>query len=396
VKPTSLRAPLLLSGLTILAGCGKSSPPPAPPPPQVGVVIAHPQTVPLNRDLVGRLSAYYSANVYARVSGVLLKRTYQEGSTVREGQVLYEIDPSFYQSVLKNDLAILAGDQATYVYDRLTAQRDQKLLPYGSVSQETVDNANATALAAAAKVQADQAAVDGARISLSYTQVTSPIDGIAGQQQVTQGTVVGSGTSDAGTNGTLLTTVEQIDSLYANFTISAADLVTLRQSQNVSLAEQGQIKVQITLPNGSTYDQLGTLDFSGVIVNATTGAVNLRALVPNPGHELLPGLYVTLVVRLGEQSNVFLIPQQALQRDTIGAYALVVGQDSKVVRKDVTANENLGTDWIVTSGLAAGDRVIVSGLQSAHEGGVATPVPWQATPPASAPASNGPAAGSHP
>ena len=380
MKSSPSRAPLLTLSIVALAACSKGGPPPAPPPPQVGVVTAEPRTVPLTRDLVGRLAPYYSANVTARVSGVLLKRAYTEGSEVKQGQLLFEIDPAYYQTVLNNDLATLAEDQATYLNNRVTAERNRKLLPVGSVSQQTVDDADAAERSAAAKVQADQAAVNGARINLGYTKVSAPIGGIAGQQQVTQGALVGNSSSDAGSGGTLLTTVEQIDSLYVNFTISAADLVSLRQAQNqggVALAQQDQTTVQIILPNGGKYQQLGTLDFSDVAVNATTGAVNLRALVPNAQHQLLPGMYVTLNVDFGQQNNVFLIPQQALQRDTVGAYALVVDQDGKVLRKDVSANDNYGHDWIVTSGLAAGDQVIVSGLQSTREGGQAKASPWQ-------------------
>lgn len=364
--------------LIALASCQKKVPP--APPPQVAVVTAQAQSVALTRQLVGRLSAYYSANVIARVSGVLLKRVYTEGSEVRQGQLLFQIDPAYYQTQLDNDLAALAQDQATELNDRTTAERYHKLLPVGSVSQQTVDNADAAERSAAAKVNADQAIVESARLYLSYTRITSPISGVAGQQQVTEGAVVGSSTSDAGVAGTLLTTVQQIDPVYVNFTISAADLMTLRQAQSagsVALRRQNAITVQIGLPNGSRYGRLGTLDFSDIAVNAATGAVNLRARVANSAHELLPGMYVTLTVDLGRQNNVFLIPQQALQRDTVGAYLLVVGQDGKVVRKDVSATDSRGADWIVTSGLANGDQVIVSGLQAVQEGGQAQATPWQ-------------------
>jgi membrane fusion protein (multidrug efflux system) len=284
--------------------------------------------------------------------------------------------------VLDSDLATLAQDQATEVYARLTAERDRKLLPVGSVSQQTVDDADSNARSAAAKIKADKAAVESARINLGYTKVTSPITGTAGQQQVTQGALVGSGTSDGGSSGTLLTTIDQIDPLYVNFTVSAADLVTWRQAQqhgDLALAQQNKTTVQVVLPNGSAYGTLGTLDFSDVVVNATTNAVNLRALVPNPGHLLLPGMFVTLNVSFGEQTHVFLIPQQSMQRDTVGAFVLVVGQDGKVARKDVTANDSYGDDWIVTSGLAAGDQIVVSGLQIAKIGAQVTPKPWQPT-----------------
>jgi membrane fusion protein (multidrug efflux system) len=375
--------------LIALAGCHKKTPP--PPPPQVSVVTAQTQTVPLTKQLVGRLSAYYTANVTARVSGVLLKRAFAEGSQVRQGQVLFQIDPTYYQNQLDIDLGVLGEDQATYANDRVTAERYHKLLPIGSVSQQTVDNADAAKLSAAAKVKADQATVESARVNLDYTRVTSPISGIAGQQQVTEGALVGSGTNDVGASGTLLTMVQQIDQVYVNFTISAADLMTLRQAQSagsVALAQQKATTVQIGLPNGSQYGHLGTLDFSGIAVNATTGAVNLRGLVANPDHLLLPGMYVTLTANLGQQNNVFLIPQQALQRDTVGAYLLLVGKDGKVARRDITATDSQGTNWIVTQGLKNGDQVIVSGLQIAHEGAQVKASPWQP------PASSAPAPGS--
>ena len=369
----------LLPCFVIIAvvGCGSGKTPSAAAPANVSTVTAEQQTVPLTRDLVGRLSAYYSANVVARVSGVLVKRTYKEGDEVREGQLLFQIDPSYYTAILNSNLAILAEDQATYTNNRVTAELDHKLLPVGSLSQQTVDDADAAERSAAAKVQADQAAVETARINLGYTRVTSPISGTASQQQVTQGALVGSATSDTGSGGTLLTTVARIDRLYVNFTISAADLLTLRQAQNVALAHQSDTKVEITLPNGSRYDESGALDFSDVAANPTTGAVNLRALVANPQHELLPGMYVTLRITLGQQSHVFLIPQQAVQRDTVGAYALVVGPDDKVLRRNVTTSESHGNDWIVTGGLENGDRVIVAGLQGAREGGKVKAVPWQ-------------------
>jgi membrane fusion protein, multidrug efflux system len=374
-----LRASLLSLGFVALVGCSKDGPPPAAPAPQVGVITAQPQDVPLKRDLVGRLSAYYNANVTARVSGVLLKRLYAEGSEVKAGQVLFEIDPTYYRTMLDNDLATLAEDQATEVNTRLIDDRYRKLLPVGSVSQQMVDTADATERSAAAKVKADEAAVEAARVNLSYTKVVAPITGMAGEQQVTAGAVVGNGTADAGAGGTLLTTVQQVDPLYVNFTISSADLVTLRQAQsdgNIALAAPHDVKVQIGLPNGTTYGQLGTLDFSDVSVNSVTGAVNLRARVPNPRHELLPGMYVSLNVDLGKQKSAFLIPQQAIERDTVGAYALVVGKDGKVERKDVHATDSYGNDWIVTGGLADGDQVVVSGLQTVHEGALAKATPW--------------------
>jgi len=377
------RVSLLCLCLIVLAACSKKAPP--PPPPQVATVKVQAQTVPLERRFVGRLSPYYSANVTARVSGVLLKRNYTEGSQVRAGQLLFEIDPTFYRAQLDNDLAILAEDRATYINDHITAARNRKLLPVGSVSQQTVDNSDAAERSAAAKVKADEATVQSARISLDYTRVTAPISGIAGQQQVTAGAVVGTSTSDAGGNGTLLTTIQQIDPMYVNFTISSADLATLQQAQtggSIDLSQQNQVSVKIALPNGTPYGSAGALDFSDVTVNASTGAVNLRALVANPRRQLLPGMFVSLTVDFGTENNVFLVPQQALLRDTTGGYVLTVGADNKVARKDVETMNSQGTNWIVTHGLNDGDEIIVTGVQMAHEGAPVKPVAWQ--PPAAA------------
>jgi membrane fusion protein (multidrug efflux system) len=401
MKSLPLRAPLLCFGLVALVGCGKGSgQPPQPPTPQVGVIEAHLQSVPLTRNLVGRLSPYLSANVTARVAGVLVKRVYTEGSPVKQGQVLFEIDPAFYQTQLNNAQATLAASQATLTNNTVQAERDRQLLPKGYISKQQVDNDAAAVRTADAAVKQAQATVQAARVNLGYTKVTSPIDGIAGQQQVTVGATVGSGTGDAGASGTLLTTVQQIDQVYVNFTMSAADVSTMRQAQSkggVDLTQQDKTTVQLTLPDGSTYDQPGMLDFSDVTVNATTGAINLRALVPNPKHVLLPGMYVNLVANLGQQNNVYLIPQQAIQRDVAGAYALVVGQDGKVARKDIVTNATSGSNWIVTDGLANGDQVIVSGVQAVQPGAPAKATPWQPEDKGQAQAGSAPAhAGSAP
>ncbi len=368
--------------LGLLAGCGKSSTPPPAPPPQVFTLSAKAQSVPLRRHFTGRVSAYRSANVVARVSGVLLKRLYREGDDVRKGQALFEIDPSYYKAQLDNDLAVLAQDQATLVDAKLTAERARKLLHANAVvSQQTVDDANAAEGRANGKVQQDEAAIESARLNLGYTNVVAPIDGVAGQQQATVGALVGNGASDNGAGGTLLAMIEQIDPVYVNFTIDAADLTTLRQAQaagKVKLEKQSQTKVAVTLPNGAAYGSDGTLDYSGVLVNAATGALNLRAVIPNPDRILLPGMFVMLAVDFGRENDVFLIPQQALLRDPAGAYALVVAADGKVARTNVKASDAYENNWIVTSGLADGDQVIVSGLQRAREGLRVVSSPWRA------------------
>ncbi len=382
MKSTSLRTLLLCLGLLSLAACGKGKEQGQQqmPPPEVGVIRAQPQSTPLTKELVGRVSAFRSADVRARVSGVLLKRVYQEGTDVKQGQVLFEIDPSVYQANLQSAQGNLASAQATYENYHKAAERFRKLRPQGFVSQSDLDLAEANERSSSAAVQQAKAAVETARINLGFTRVTSPIDGRAGQQQVTEGAIVGNGTTDAGSNATLLTTIDQLDPLYVNFTVSSADLDRLRAAQSagkVVLSEQNKTTVQVTLSDGSKYDQVGTLDFSGATVDPTTGAVNLRAQLPNPSHRLLPGTYVTIAANLGEQQSVFLVPQAAILRDVAGAYALVVGQDGKVVRKNVTADNMSAGNWIVTNGLSTGDQVIVSGLQTVQPGAPAKASPWQ-------------------
>ncbi len=347
-----------------------------------------PQNSPLTQDLVGRLSPYRSADVRARVPGVLLKRTYDEGTDVKHGQLLFQIDPAPLKAALGASSAALAQAEATYTNNKITAQRVRELAPKGYVSKADLDNALAAERTAAAAVQAARANVQAARISLGYASVASPIDGRAGQQQVTEGALVGSG------EATLLTTIDQIDPLYINFTMSVAQMEKMRRAQSagsVTLADPNTASVQITLPDGDTYAQPGVLNFSDTSVNPATGSVNLRATVPNAKHSLLPGMYVTLKANLGEQHKVFLIPQQALQRDTVGAYVMTVASDNKVVRKDVTTSDMRGGQWVVDQGLSAGDRIVVSGVQNIKAGAPAKPTPWHPASTSSAANAPGPA-----
>ncbi|MCY7312243.1 MAG: efflux RND transporter periplasmic adaptor subunit [Pseudoxanthomonas sp.] len=378
IRPFALSCALLL----VLAACKPDAPQGPPPPPEVGVIAVKPQTVALQRDLVGRLSPFRSADVRARVPGVLLRRAYQEGSDVREGQVLFQIDPAPLQASLGASQAQLASAQATYANAHVAANRARQLAPQKFVSQSDLDNAEAAERSAAAAVQQAKAGVASARINLDYASVRSPISGRAGKQQVTEGALVGQ--SDA----TLLTTVDQIDPLFVNTSISVTELSQLRRSQDVSLAGNAGTTVSVILADGSTYDQTGTLDFSSTVVDPATGAVSMRARIPNPVGTLLPGSFVTLKVTLGEQRGVFLVPQAAIQRDATAAYAMVVGQDGKVVRKNVVTSSSQDGMWLISSGLAAGDQVIVSGLQKVRETQPAKATPWNPDPAAagSAPA----------
>ena len=370
-----LRRTAITALLGALGACGSHSAPPAPPPPQVGVLAAHAQSVPLTRSLVGRLSATRSADVRARVAGVLLKRLYKEGSDVKEGQPLFQIDPAPLRAALEGAQAQLAQAEAQATNAHITAQRARELIASALVSRSDLDNAEAAERSTAAAVQQARAGVGTARINLGYASVTSPIAGRAGQQGVTEGALVGAGTA------TLLTTVEQIDPIYVNFDQPAIDIERLQRAQSsgdVTVAAGNQATVQLLLEDGTPYPHTGTLDFHDLSVDPATGAVALRGIVPNPDRVLLPGMFVNVRLTSGAVNRGFLVPQAGLQRDSTGPYVLVAGSDDKVVLKRVRVDGQHGQDWIVTDGLTEGDRMILSGTQNARPGSVVAAVPYQA------------------
>lgn len=360
---------LLAAVVALLTACGagnkEDSKEAASAPPPVTVVAVEPQRIPLTRTFTGRLSAYREANVLARVSGVLLKRLYKEGDEVRAGQPLFEIDPAPYRAALDAALAALAQARANAANAHATAQRDRALISSHLVSLSQLDTDEAAERSTAAAVKQAQANAETARINLGYTNVTSPIAGIASEQQVTEGALVGQGTP------TLLTTVDQIDPIYVNFDEPAAqieELTGLEQAGRITAASGSEAKVQLALPDGSPYGLPGTLDFRGVTVNPSTGTAALRGIIPNPDHNLLPGMFVNLTLTVGIANHAFLVPQIALQRDAQGPYVLTVQPDSTVAQKRVQTEGASGNSWIVWSGLAAGDRIIVAGIQGAHPG----------------------------
>ena len=350
----------------------------AMPTPQVAFVSVHSEQVPLIRDLVGRLSATRQADVRARVAGVLLKRVYTEGADVKQGQTLFLIDPNPLKAALDAQLANLASAEASAANAKVLAKRASDLAPQHYISQNDLDNAQATDRTAAAAVQQFKATVELARINLGYANVTAPIDGRAGQQQVTEGALVGQG------EATLLTTVEQIDPIYVNFSQAATDLDRLRRAQasgHVKLVDQNKAQVDISQTDGTPYAHSGTLDFSDAAVDSATGSVTLRAIVPNPEHTLLPGMFVKVRVTSGAQT-AFRIPATAVQSDDTGFFVLTVAADDKATVKHITTERLDGDVWIATGGVADGDRVIVSGLQQARPGSPVQATPWQ--PPAKA------------
>jgi membrane fusion protein (multidrug efflux system) len=357
----------------VAAACGKPPQQPQMPLAEVGVVTAQASAVPLVQELVGRLSPVRSADVRARVAGVLQKRVYTEGTDVKEGQLLFEIDPAPLRATLNAQLANLAAAQATYTNNHVAAERARSVAEKGLLSKADVDAASAAERTAAAAVKQAQANVESAKINLGYANVVAPIAGRAGKQAVTEGALVGQG------EATLLTTIDQIDPLYVNFTQSVGAIDDVRRAAakgDVQLAGEGKAKIELTLPDGDDYDQAGTLDFSDTAVDAATGAVTLRGIVPNPQHRLLPGMYVNVKLGLGELKHAWLVSQRAVQRDGEGAYVLVVGQDGKVAQKRIKADALKGDSWIVTDGLADGDQIIVSGIQKVQPGAPAKATPW--------------------
>jgi membrane fusion protein (multidrug efflux system) len=375
---TTIRAARCLAAVAatlLAAACGQAQQDEPAPPPEVGYIEARSAPIPLARDLVGRLSATRVSDVRARVPGILLRRLYKEGTEVKEGQPLFQIDPAPLQTALDAALAAQAQAQATATNAHIAAQRARELVPSGLVSRSDLDNAEAQERSGAAAVQQTKANVEAARINLGYARVTAPISGRASQQAVTEGALVGQGTA------TLLTTIEQLDPIYVNFDQPAVEVERLRRQQSsgdISLVEPHKAVVDLTLPDGTVYGRSGLLDFSDVAVDPTTGAVALRGLIPNPDKQLLPGMYVNVRLTIGTLNHAFLIPQAALLRDAKGPYVLTVGNDSKAIQRRVTADTTNGQNWIVSQGLNDGDRVIVSGTQSARPEALVKAVPYVA------------------
>lgn len=342
------------------------------PPPQVKVVTVMPETITINKALVGRLAPYRSADVRARVAGVLQQRAYTEGTRVNQGDVLFRIDPAPLQATLAQAQAQLASARANLANATTQAKRAKDLIPKGFISRSDADNLLAAERSAQAAVQVAQAAIKTARINLDYATVRAPITGQAGQAEVTEGALVGQG------QATLLTTIDQLDPLYVQFSVSLSDLNLLRSSYG----HNKQATVQLTDDRGQAYPHAGRLDFASSVVDPATNAVSLRATLPNPDGRLLPGSFVTLNAALAAMDESYLIPALALQRDAKGAFVLVLGADGMVTRRNVTANEQITEGWVVEEGMQPGDQVIVSGLQKVQIGKPA--VLAQSTPPANA------------
>jgi membrane fusion protein (multidrug efflux system) len=371
-----LRGAALILPAILLGACSKpgaqTAPNAAMPTPEVAVVQAKSESVPITRELVGRLAATRVAQVRARVAGIILSRVYTEGTDVKAGDVLFRIDPAQLEATLHAEEAALAKAEADAANAALIAKRYKELREKRTLSQQDYDTALATERTTAAAVKQAQANVENARLNLSYATVRAPISGRAGRALVTEGALVGQN------EATQLTTIEQIDPIYVNFSQSIAEVAELEKrtdDQSGEFPAQSAAKVEILLPDGSLYSHAGVLDFSDMAVDPGTGAVSLRAIVANPTKRLLPGMFVTLRLTTAQINDAFLITQAALQRDEMGAYLLVVNAEGKVERRNVKTHGMTREDWILTGQLADGDQVIVSGVQKVKPGAEARIAP---------------------
>ncbi len=364
-----LAAVLMLSGGLALTGCdnnkNEGQHAGAQQAPEVGIVTLKTQPLNIVTELPGRTSAFRIAEVRPQVGGIIQKRHFVEGSDVKAGTSLYQIDPATYQAALNSAKGSLAQAQAQAEIARLTVTRYKPLLGTNYVSKQDYDQAVATSRQADASVQAAQASVDSALINLNYTKVISPITGRVGKSTVTEGALVSSGQTTA------LTTVQQLDPLYVDVTQSSNDYLQLKSQMEAGTLKQseGKAAVRLLLDNGTEYGQSGTLEFSDVTVDETTGSITLRAIFPNPQHNLLPGMFVRARLDSGVNTNALLVPQQGVTRNPRGeATAMVVGEGDKVEMRTLTTTKAIGSNWLVTAGLKEGDRLIVTGLQKIKPG----------------------------
>ena len=390
VKP-STRSLLLAAVLTTaLIGCGQSQQAGGPPQAQeaeVTVVTIAPEEVTLTTVLAGRTSAYQVSDVRPQVGGIVQKRLFKEGSDVKAGELLYQIDPATYQAAYDNAKATLAKAQANALPARLKGDRYTNLSKVNAVSQQDNDDAQAAKLQAEAEVISAQAALETARINLSYTRVTAPIAGRIGKSTVTPGALVTASQADA------LTTVQQTNPMYVDVTQSSSEVLRLKRdlaSGKLKKAGADGAKVKLLFEDGAHYQHEGALQFSDITVDQSTGVITLRALFPNPNQDLLPGLYVRAVLEEGVEENAILVPQAALSRDSKGnAVVMTVKADNTVEVRPIQVTRVVGDKWLVADGLVPGDRVIVEGLQKAKPGAKVKPVEKGAAAPAASAAPAG-------
>lgn len=364
IKSLALSLPLLA---TLLAACGQGQQQaPQQGEPEVSVLTIAPAQATLTTTLSGRTSARLTADVRPQVGGIILKRLFTEGSLVKAGEVLYTIDPAPFQAAYQQANAAYRKAEASAVPARLKGERYVSLAATNAVSKQENDEVQALRHEAEADLGSARANLDNARISLAYTRVTAPISGYIGKSSVTPGALV------TANQATALATIQQTDQIYVDVTQSSAEVLRLKRALaagSIKRDASGGAKVKLFFEDGSPYSMDGVLQFSDITVDQSTGVVTLRALFPNPKGELLPGLYVRAVIEEGVQDNAILVPQAAVSRDNKGnPLVMLVKQDGTVEPRPIEVDRVLGDAWLVRSGLAAGDRVIVEGLQKARPG----------------------------
>ncbi len=362
----------MLAACLVLAGCGGQNAAvakEASAPPEVGVVVIEPQRVALTIDLPGRTSAYNIAEIRPQVSGIIQKRLFTEGADVKAGEVLYQIDPASYQAAYNSAKAALDRTEANLLPARLKSERYEDLVKINAVSQQDYDDASAALKQAEADVEAGKAALETVRINLAYTKLTAPISGRIGRSSVTNGALVTANQSAA------LSTIQQLSPIYVDVAQSSADMLRLeREMASGSMKSGGaaQARVKLLLEDGNVYPLPGTLKFSEVTVDQSTGSITLRAVFPNPKQILLPGMFVRAVIEEGVNEHAILVPQRGVTRNPAGeAMVMVVGSGEKAEPRIIKVVRTVGDNWLVSDGLKAGDRVILDGLQKARPG---TPV----------------------
>ncbi|TKU79564.1 efflux RND transporter periplasmic adaptor subunit [Citrobacter sp. wls708] len=360
-----LLIPLFFSSVIITACDNKPAVKTPSMEPEVGVVTLAPSSVNIKSELPGRAVSFEIAEIRPQVGGIIIKRNFIEGDKVSKGESLYQIDPAPLQARLDAARGALAKAQATANNVRLTLNRQSALIKSNYVSRQDYDTTRSQLYEAEANVAVAKADLEQATINLRYANVTSPIEGISGKSSVTVGALV------TANQGNALVTVQRLDPIYVDLTQSVQDFLRLKEEKaSGKIAQQkGKIPVELMLENGKPYRYTGTLEFSDPAVDETTGSVTLRAVFPNPQGEILPGMYVTALLDEGNQQNVLMVPQQGITHNAQGkATALILDQENVVQLREINAVKAVGNQWLVTTGLHPGDRVIVSGLQRIRPG----------------------------
>jgi membrane fusion protein, multidrug efflux system len=368
----------LLCALSLLAGCEEKKAPQQAftfPPSAVSVITTVAEPLPITNDLPGRIAPTRIAEVRPRVSGILIQRVFQQGSVVKEGDVLYRIDPEPFKVQVASAEATLARAKASQLQARKQADRQREMKKSNVTSAQAVEDAVANLAIADADVASAEAGLSSAKLNLQYADVTAPISGRIGRAQITEGALVsGSGTEN-------LATIQQLDPVYADFTQPAADLIRLRKALESGgvMSPKGDAPVRLILDDGSVYEHPGKLLFSEATVDATTGQVTLRGEFPNPEGDLLPGMYVRVLIEQGVEKSAIAVPQQAIQRDSAGkAQVYIVGADNTAQIRAVTVARAIDDRWVISEGLKPGEKVIVEGFQKIGPGAKVVPSDWKA------------------